>query len=84
MKLRKRNQEHSQKKALSRKFFGNEACYFCGEKRVEGQKVCRKHLEICRKNAEKATRSKAFELAHQKQKNEMWAEIKAEKVSKSE
>lgn len=78
LKQNKRNHERLQEKAFSRNFLGNEACYFCGEKRVKGQKVCQKHLEICRKNAERATQSKAFKLAHQRQKDKIWAEIKTE------
>lgn len=70
LKLKKRDKERSQKKALSKKYHGSEGCYFCGERCVDGKKVCQKHLEICRKNIERATNSKNHKLICERQKAE--------------
>lgn len=48
-------------------------CYFCGEKALEGYKVCKTHLEICRNNIGKWKRDNS---------NHYWRKIQSGEVKK--
>lgn len=61
--IRYERTQYFEKHQNSRETFRETGCYFCGEKRVKGKKVCQKHLKICRKNAENARNSKNFKIA---------------------
>ena len=66
---RKYRENYRRNHPIPRDFFRESGCYFCGEKCVEGKKVCKKHLEICRKNAASARSSDNHKKALVKQKS---------------
>lgn len=60
---RKNRQAYRAKHPVPRDFFKTTGCYFCGDKCVEGKKVCARHLYICQKNAQNARGSDNFKKA---------------------
>ncbi len=62
-------QKYRDKHLISRDFFRETGCFFCGAECVEGKKVCEKHLAICRKNAANIWNSYNRKKALAKQKS---------------
>ncbi len=46
-------------------------CYFCGEKALEGYKVCEKHLNVCRNNISKWERDNSSHIWRKIQSGEV-------------
>ena len=62
-------QKYREKHPISRDVFRENGCYFCGEECVAGKKVCKKHFDICKRNAENARKSDSFKAMLIERKN---------------
>lgn len=62
---RKSREKYRQQHPDPRSLFRQTGCYFCGAARIPGKKVCARHLEICRQNAQNARLSENADKARE-------------------
>ena len=70
--LRQKRHDRAKYEGRRQEWIDNGLCYFCGELRMEGQKVCEKHYKILFDSVKKTNEHPTEKMIEQRRKFKSW------------